>query len=117
MLIADSTELQTVLRKYELTTGDVCDYHRYPIADNDTPLLSADRLEYTIGNSINYRICTIEDAKRFYSDLIIGTNEYVTSEHFRCRLLHRERVYKSCYFLLGTSRTRSLTAKLAQGWM
>ena len=41
----------------------------------------------------------------------------VTSEHFRCRLLHRERVYKSCYFLLGTSRTRSLTAKLAQGWM
>ena len=80
MLIADSTELQTVLRKYELTTGDVCDYHRYPIADNDTPLLSADRLEYTIGNSINYRICTIEDAKRFYSDLIIGTNEYGIEE-------------------------------------
>ena len=80
MLIADSTELQAVLRKYELTTGDVCDYHRYPIADNDSPLLSADRLEYTIGNSINYGICTIEDAKCFYSDLIIGTNEYGTPE-------------------------------------
>ena len=75
MLIAGSAELQAVLKKYELTTEDVCDYHRYPIADNDPPLLSADRLEYTIGNSINYGICTAEDAQRFYSDLTIGTNE------------------------------------------
>ena len=55
-LIAGSVELQAILREYELTTADVCDYHRYPIADNDSPRLSADRLEYTIGNSINYRI-------------------------------------------------------------
>ena len=30
--------------KYGLTTEDVADYHRYPIADNDSPQLSADRL-------------------------------------------------------------------------
>ena len=74
-LIAGSPELQAVLRKYGLTTGDVCDYHRYPIADNESPLLSADRLEYTIGNSINYRICTLADAECFYGDLTVGTNE------------------------------------------
>ena len=75
MLIAGSAELQSVLRKYELTTEDVCDYHRYPIADNDSPRLSADRLEYTIGNMINYRICTMEEARCFYRDLTVGTNE------------------------------------------
>ena len=30
------------------------DYHRYPIADNDSPRLSSDRLEYTLGNA--YRV-------------------------------------------------------------
>lgn len=79
-LIAGSAELQEILRKYELTTADVCNYHRYPIADNDSPRLSADRLEYTIGNSINYRICTLEDVQSFYSDLIVGTNEYGNDE-------------------------------------
>ena len=79
-LIAGSTELQAVLGKCGLTTDDVCDYHRYPIADNDSPLLSADRLEYTIGNSINYGFCTIGDARRFYDDLVIGTNEYGVDE-------------------------------------
>ena len=74
-LIAGSVELQAILREYELTTADVCDYHRYPIADNDSPRLSADRLEYTIGNSINYRICTLEDVQGFYHDLTIGINE------------------------------------------
>jgi HD superfamily phosphohydrolase len=75
MLIASSAELQAVLDQLGLTTKDVCDYHRYPIADNDPPRLSADRLEYTIGNSINYRICTVDDARRFYGDLAVGRNE------------------------------------------
>ena len=79
-MIAGSEELQEILRRYDITTDDVCDYHRYPIADNDSPRLSADRLEYTIGNMINYRICTEEEAKGLYNDLIIGTNEDGTDE-------------------------------------
>ena len=74
-MIAGSAELQAVLRKHGLTTEDVGDYHRYPIADNDSPRLSADRLEYTIGNSVNYKICTIKEAQDFYNDLAIGRNE------------------------------------------
>lgn len=35
-----------------LQTQDVDDYHRYPIADNDSPRLSSDRLEYTLGKRV-----------------------------------------------------------------
>ena len=53
-MIDASPALQAALHAQGLSTQDVCDYHRYPIADNDSPRLSADRLEYTLGNSINY---------------------------------------------------------------
>ena len=43
-LIGRSPELQALLGEYGLSTADVADYHRYPIADNDSPQLSADRL-------------------------------------------------------------------------
>lgn len=74
--IIDGDEtLQRVLSAHGLKTDDVCDYHIYPIADNDSPRLSADRLEYTLGNLLNYRIRTIDEVKAFYADLSVGTNE------------------------------------------
>ena len=74
-MIAASAELQAVLKKYGLCSTAVSDYHRYPIADNDPPGLSADRLEYTLGNSINYGFCTGKRAEGWYRDLIVGKNE------------------------------------------
>lgn len=74
-IIANDAALQNALRAHGLTTVDVCDYHRYPIADNDSPRLSADRLEYTLGNLLNYRIRTPDEVKAFYADLSVGTNE------------------------------------------
>ncbi len=74
-IIAGSAELQTLLMRDGLTTADVCDYHRYPIADNDSPRLSADRLEYTLGNAVNYGFCTLDEAARLYGDLRVGTGE------------------------------------------
>ena len=76
---ADET-LQRALTAHGLTTDDVCDYHRYPIADNDSPKLSADRLEYTLGNLINYSIRTPEEVRAFYAGLSVGTNEDGASE-------------------------------------
>ena len=67
--------LQRALKAHGLTTDDVCDYHRYPIADNDSPRLSADRLEYTLGNLLNYRIRMPEEVRAFYAGLSVGTNE------------------------------------------
>lgn len=79
-IIAGCAEIQAVLKRYGLTTDDVCDYHKYPIADNDTPMLSADRLEYTLGNAVNYRFTTLGTVKALYSDLTVGKNEHGDEE-------------------------------------
>ena len=71
---ADAT-LQRALTSFGLKTDDVCDYHRYPVADNDSPKLSADRLEYTLGNLLNYRICSADETRAFYGDLSVAENE------------------------------------------
>ncbi len=74
-IIAESVEIQQCLKKYGMSTVEVADYHIYPIADNDTPRLSADRLEYTMGNIVNYRLASYEKAKEIYDNLIVGINE------------------------------------------
>ena len=74
-IIENDEALQRALISFGLETDDVCDYHRYPIADNDSPKLSADRLEYTLGNLLNYRICTADEATAFYRDLSVAKNE------------------------------------------
>lgn len=74
-LIDGSPEIRDVLRALGLTTRDVCDYHRYPIADNEAPRLSADRLEYTLGNLVQFGFSDIQAVKAMYDDLVVGENE------------------------------------------
>ena len=74
-LIGRSPELQALLAEYGLTTEDVADYHRYPIADNDSPQLSADRLEYTLGNLRGYGFADGDTVRAFYEDLTIWQDE------------------------------------------
>lgn len=78
--IEESDELRNVLVRYGLTVDDVADYHRYPVADNDTPRLSSDRLEYSLGNIVNYRIAPKEEATLWYSRLKVGKNEVGSDE-------------------------------------
>ena len=74
-IIEQSSDIQQLLIKYHLTTQDVCDYHMYPIADNDTPKLSADRLEYTLNNVMNFNFGSLEDIKSIYENIIVSKNE------------------------------------------
>ena len=74
-MIAGCAELQAQLSRCGLSTGDVSDYHRYPIADNDAPRLSADRLEYTLGNCVNFGVCSQAEVRRMFDDLVAGVNE------------------------------------------
>lgn len=74
-VILSSAELCGVLREYGLTVDAVCDYHLYPIADNDTPRLSADRLEYTLGNLLNFGFADEKAICALYEDLIVTHNE------------------------------------------
>ena len=73
--IRNAPDLQQLLEQYAISPEAVDDYHRYPIADNDAPQLSADRLEYTLGNAINYGILDQTQVKVCYEDLAVGANE------------------------------------------
>lgn len=74
-MIASSPALQECLRRAGLQTCDVNDYHRFPVADNDTPRLSADRLEYTLGNVVNYGVGSRETVAAWYNNLVVGRND------------------------------------------
>ena len=68
-MLRRSGALSKLLAPLGLTVEDVEDYHQYPVADNDSPRLSADRLEYTLRNILHYRFGTPDDLRRFYDDL------------------------------------------------
>lgn len=78
--IRSSEAITTLLRQEGIELADVVDYHRYPIADNDPPGLSADRLEYTLGNLENYRLRPPLVLKLYYQNLTIGKNEFGVDE-------------------------------------
>lgn len=73
-MIEDSAEIRYLLWEYGLAVDEVSDYHMYPIADNDSPKLSADRLEYTLGNLVNYGFESREKIQNYINDLVVGTN-------------------------------------------
>lgn len=74
-IIRSSIEIQNLLKKYNLLEDDINDYHLYPLADNDTPKLSCDRLEYHIGNSLQYKSLSLKEMKEIISDLVVLKNE------------------------------------------
>ena len=67
--------LCALLGELGLKPGDVEDYHRFPIADNDAPRLSADRLDYTLGNALNFSLAPAEELAALFADLRVGKNE------------------------------------------
>lgn len=73
-MIAQSAAIQALLSLHGFTTDDVADYHLYPIADNDGPKLSSDRLEYTLGNLVNYGRKTRSEVRRMLEDITVLRN-------------------------------------------
>lgn len=74
-MILGSGAIRSLLDDLGLGVDDVADYHRYPIADNDPPGLSADRLEYTLGNLLNYGRRDRDRIGAYLDDLKAGINE------------------------------------------
>ena len=63
-IIENSTEIMELLKRDNIKLEEINDYHMYSIADNDTPQLSADRLEYSLSNALlTYKLCDIEKIK------------------------------------------------------
>ncbi len=74
-LILGSPEILEILGRMEIPAEQVLDYHCYPIADNDAPRLSADRLEYTLGNLQNFRLRPPAFLRLYYLALTVTQNE------------------------------------------
>lgn len=84
-MILGSKEILAVCEKYGTCPESITDYHRYPIADNDSPRLSSDRLEYTLGNIVNFGIGTRQTVKAYYENLVATDTELVfRDEHIAC---------------------------------
>lgn len=73
--IAESPEIVALLKRDKIKISDIDNYHRSPIADNDTPQLSADRLEYTLYNALfTYPMATLNQISSIYRDIEVQQN-------------------------------------------
>lgn len=74
-IIKRSSEIVKLLERDNIKVSEIEDYQIYPIADNDTPRLSADRLEYSLSNALfTYKLLDIESIKEIYNDIEIQKN-------------------------------------------
>lgn len=75
-VIKNSKQIMSLLKRDNIKLEEVCYYKIYPIADNNIPRLSADRLEYTFMNGIYYKkVWNLNEINKIYNDITIIKNE------------------------------------------
>lgn len=80
-IISSSKEIIDLLKRDNIKLEEVDDYHIYPVADNDTPKLSADRLEYSLSNALlTNKLLNIDEIKKIYSNIVLDKDEDGTLE-------------------------------------
>ncbi len=83
LMIESDETIMAELKAEGIRPDEVSDYHMYPVCDNDSPQLSADRLEYTIGNMIRFGFADETEAGVLYDDLYIGSEHGIAELSFR----------------------------------
>lgn len=75
-LIESDTKIMSLLKRDNILLSEICDYKIYPIADNDTPKMSADRFEYNFSSGLVFaRVWDLDKIKKCYDDIIVVKNE------------------------------------------
>jgi len=75
-IIRNSKSIMQLLKRDNINLEEIDDYKRYPIADNDTPKLSADRFEYTFSSGLTFfRVWELDKIEKIYNNIIISKNE------------------------------------------
>ncbi|MEE3486589.1 MAG: hypothetical protein VZT48_00625 [Bulleidia sp.] len=106
-IIHESPEMQDVLKQHGFRTEDITPDDQYPLANSNGHVICADRLEYTLGNAMNYgyadkdRICWI------MSGLAAGFNEHDVPEFV---FQHRQQADAFAWLALQCGRTYSCDA-------
>ena len=68
--IEKSEDVMKLLERDGIKVHEIDNYHLYPIADNDTPKLSADRLEYSLSNALfTYKLLSLAEVREIYNDI------------------------------------------------
>ena len=110
VIIKNSKEIMTLLKRDNIKISEVNNYHLYPIADNDTPKLSADRLEYSLSNALfTYKLLDSKIIKEIYNDIEIQKNDEGEIElGFKTKKLARDfvRVTSKLSIIYREDRTR-----------
>ena len=81
-IIRNSVSIMKLLNRDGIKVEEISDYHIYPIADNDTPQLSADRLEYTLSNGLGVRkkLWNLDEVREIYQNIEVQKNEDAIEE-------------------------------------
>lgn len=80
-IIRNSKSIMSLLNRDGIKIEEVADYHIYPIADNDTPQLSADRFEYTFSSGLTFhRVWELDTIREVYNNVSVLKNEEGISE-------------------------------------
>ena len=75
-VLTNSEEITKLLKRDNISLEEIINYHVYPIADNDTPKLSADRLENSLsGCLLRYDLAGLEKIQQIYNDIIVLKDE------------------------------------------
>ena len=100
MILSDSA-LCKLLQSDGIEPKDVVDYHIYPIADNEIPSLSADRLEYMYPSGLALDgSWTFEEIAKTYNDLIILKNEE-NKEELGFKTIEMAELYCKKFCMIG----------------
>lgn len=74
--ILASKEIMKLLKRDNISIEEVCDYKKYPLADNETPKLAADRLEYNFSGGLTlFKVWDVSNIKEIYNNITILKNE------------------------------------------
>ena len=80
-MIKGSPKIMSLLKRDGIKLEEVEDYKIYPIADNDTSRLSADRFEYTFSSGLTFfRVWDLDRIRKMYNNIVVTTNEEGKSE-------------------------------------
>ena len=109
-IIKNSSDIMKLLKRDGIKLSEIDNYHLYPIADNDTPKLSADRLEYSLSNALfTYRLLEKSVIEEIYNDIEIQKNENNEIElGFKTKRIAREfvKVTSKLSIIYREDRTR-----------
>lgn len=75
-MLKQDKQLLKLLKQDKILFDEISDYHQYSIADNDSPKLSADRLEYMFSTGmIMADIWSLDRINECYKNITILQNE------------------------------------------